>query len=134
MRWAFFLFLFLSACNSPHPHFRGIAPTTLTVDGSTFDIRVRNNLAEAIRTNAQYAPRLGPIEPRARSAIEMVSGCRVKEMRGDQAQLTGILDCGNGGPRIDRMRPQGDYDCDVIDSFVVRSTNDLFLDLDCVLI
>ncbi|MEM6759818.1 MAG: hypothetical protein AAF601_10105 [Pseudomonadota bacterium] len=128
------LILVLAACNSAHPYFRGAPVTTLTIDGSTFDIRVRENLAEAIRTNPQYAPRLGPIRDRAQRGIEQVSGCAVKEMRGDQAQLTGILDCGDGGPRIDRLKPQGEYDCHVIDSYVSRATDQVFQELDCTLI
>lgn len=89
------LFVFsLSACNTAGPHFRGLAPTTITVDGSTFDVRVRGELAEAIRTNSEYAPRFGQIRERAGRAMAMVSGCEVKDVRGDQAQATGILNCG----------------------------------------
>jgi hypothetical protein len=62
------LLLFV-ACNTAGPHFRGLPPTTVTVDGSTFDVRVKGKLAEAIRTMA------------------MVSGCEVKEVRGDQSQV-----------------------------------------------
>ncbi|MDF1726725.1 MAG: hypothetical protein P1U53_03145 [Sulfitobacter sp.] len=83
----------LAACNTPGPHFRGLPATTVTVQGSTFDVRVRDELAEAIRTNSEYAPRFGPIRDRARIAMAQVSGCRVKEVRGDQAQAIGILDC-----------------------------------------
>ncbi len=127
------LFL-LAACNTAGPHFRGLPATTVTVDGSTFDVRVNDRLAEAIRTNPEYAPRFGPIRARARKAMEMVSGCAVKEVRGDQAQATGILDCGKGGPRIDRLRPQGEYDCLTLDSYVSPATDELVLDLDCTLI
>lgn len=86
--------LLLAACNTAGPHFRGLPATTVTVDGSTFDVRVRGELAEAIRTNTQYAPRFGPIRARAGRAMAMVSGCEVKEVRGDQAQATGVLKCG----------------------------------------
>lgn len=83
----------LVACNTPTLPFRGIAPVRVTIDGSTFDVRVRGDLAEAIRVNAQYAPRLGPIEDRAARAMAQVSGCRVKRVTGDQALLLGQLDC-----------------------------------------
>ena len=89
-------FVFLAACNSAGAHFRGLPATTVTVDGSTFDVRVRGDLAEAIRTNREYAPRFGPIRERAGRAMALVSGCEVKEVRGDQAQATGILRCKNG--------------------------------------
>lgn len=83
----------LAACNTAGPHFRGLPVTRITVEGSTFDVRVRDELAEAIRINAEYAPRFGPIQRRAGIAMAQVSGCTVKDVRGDQAQATGILDC-----------------------------------------
>ena len=82
-----------AACNTAGPHFRGLPATRITVEGSTFDVRVRDELAEAIRINAEYAPRFGPIKRRAGIAMAQVSGCEVKDVRGDQAQATGILDC-----------------------------------------
>lgn len=107
---AFLFVVLLAACNTAGPHFRGIPATTITVDGSTFDVRVRDDLAEAIRTNTEYAPRFGPIRDRAGRAMAMVSGCEVKEVRGDQSQATGILKCGKGPRR--RVRPTPvDIDC-----------------------
>jgi hypothetical protein len=58
--------LALAGCNTPSMVFRGIAPTKISVDGSTFEVRVKGLLAQAIRTNVQYAPRLGPIGKRWR--------------------------------------------------------------------
>lgn len=88
--------LLLAACATAGPQFRGLPATTVTVDGSTFDVRVSDGTAEAIRTNAEYAPRFGPIRARAGKAMALVSGCEVKEVRGDQAQAIGILKCGKG--------------------------------------
>lgn len=88
----------LTACNTPSGDFRGSAPTRITVDGSTFDVRQDQNRAEAIRVNAQYAPRFGPIHDRAGRAMATVTGCDVVEVSGDQAQAFGRLDCGNGHP------------------------------------
>ena len=133
--WIFLLpALMLAACDTAGPHFRGLPATTVTVEGSTFDVRVNGKLAEAIRTNAEYAPRFGPIRDRAGKAMEMVSGCKVKEVRGDQALATGILDCGKGGPAPDRLKPQGEYDCLTLDSYISPATNELVLDLDCTVI
>ncbi len=126
--------LCLAACNTAGPYFRGLPATTVTVDGSTFDVRVNGDLAEAIRTNVQYAPRFGPVRDHASKAMQMVSGCDVKEVRGDQAVATGILDCGDGGPRIDRLKPQGEYECITLDSYISPATNELVLDVDCTLI
>ncbi|MGJ8545820.1 MAG: hypothetical protein ACSHWZ_10285 [Sulfitobacter sp.] len=90
----FLIYAALAGCNTAGPHFRDLPATTVTVEGSVFDVRQRGELAEAIRTNREYAPRFGPIRERAATAMAMVTGCTVKEVRGDQAQALGILDCG----------------------------------------
>ena len=92
------LLLLLAACNTPSQAFRDADVSTVTVDGSTFDIRIKDRYAEALRTNVQYAPRLGPIGGRAAMAIEQVSSCRVHDISGDQAVVRARLDCGNGPP------------------------------------
>ena len=86
--------LLIAACNTLSPQFRGIQATRVTVEGSIFDVRVRDNLAEAIRVNAEYAPRFGPIRQRASIAMAQVSGCEVKDISGDQALAKGRLKCG----------------------------------------
>lgn len=134
MRLALFLLCALAACNAAGPHFRSLPATQVTIDGTVFDVRVRENLAEAIRLNSQYAPRFGPLQTYAGLAMAEVSGCDVLEVRGDAAQATGILDCGDGGPRIDRLRPLGEYDCLVIEDYISPATNELVLALDCTLI
>ncbi|MEM7081107.1 MAG: hypothetical protein AAF513_21030 [Pseudomonadota bacterium] len=73
--------------------------TRIEVDGSIFDVRVRGGLAEAVRMNPQYAPRLGPIGSRAGVAMAQASGCEVVGVLGDQSVTTGVLDCDN--------RPEG---------------------------
>ena len=92
----------LASCVSETRHFRGVDPLRMTVDGSSFDIRLRGNLAEAIRVNPQYAPRLGPLRARAGFAMAQVSGCQVTGVLGDQSVLTGILDCSDAtqGPVV----------------------------------
>jgi hypothetical protein len=67
-----------AACNMPSIGFRGFDPATVTVEGSTFDVRVKGTVAEPIRTNLQYAPGMGQMGGRAYVAIEQVSGCKVK--------------------------------------------------------
>ena len=86
-------FIVFAACNTPSMGFRGIEPVTLTVEGSNFDVRVNGTRAEAIRTNMQYASRMGPMGDRAYVAIEKVSGCIVKRFVGDQAVIVTELDC-----------------------------------------
>lgn len=83
----------LAACDTPSGHFRGQTATRVTIQGSTFDVRVRGNLAEALRLNPEYAPRMGPLRGRAAKAMEEVSGCRVLQVLGDQTLLIGTLNC-----------------------------------------
>ncbi len=90
-----FVVLALAACNTPSREFRGLSAHRVTVDGSTFDVRVDAGAAEAIRINMQYAPRMGPIADRAARAMALVSGCEVRSVTGDQALLRGTLDCTN---------------------------------------
>ena len=69
-------------------------------------------MAEALRVNPEYAPRLGPIQTRAAQAMALVSGCIVTEVRGDQALLTGLLDCdGSGRKRMPFPDGSGAFDC-----------------------
>ena len=90
------LVVLVGSCNTASPHFAAMPMQRVTVDGSTFEVRVRGNLAEAVRINTQYAPRLGPIRERARRAIEAASGCDADRVLGDQALLVGQLSCPGG--------------------------------------
>lgn len=125
------ILLFLVACDTPGPHFRGIVATTVEVDGAVFAVRVRDRLGEAIRTNAQYAPRFGPVAAKAKVAIERVSGCAVTEMRGDQAQALGVLDCGDSAPVPVEVFAGRSLTCHEIDSYVLESTGERVADYDC---
>lgn len=127
---ALILVFALAACDAAGPHFRGLEATTVTVDGSTFDVRVRGELAEAIRTNAEYAPRFGPIRARAGRAMAMVSGCEVKEVRGDQAQVTGILRCGKVRKRVTRKPPIG-LDCVPVRGTELKQLGGTSIEIDC---
>jgi hypothetical protein len=99
MRWIVPLCLLLiAACDTPSPAFRGVEPVRIKVGHSMFDIRVQGRRAEAIRLNAEWAPRLEAVAPRAVAAIEAVSRCRVDRLDGDQALMTARLDCGAGPP------------------------------------
>ncbi|KIC41704.1 hypothetical protein RA28_20120 [Ruegeria sp. ANG-S4] len=86
-------FLFLAACSGGSTYFRDQPATRIAVNGSIFDVRVRNQLAEAVRVNPQYAPRLGPIRDRAALAMEQVSGCPLLDVLGDAAVTVGVLGC-----------------------------------------
>lgn len=119
----------LAACNTPGPQFRGAPATRITVQGSTFDVRVRDNRAEAIRVNMQYAPRFGPIQARAGGAMATVSGCKVVEVSGDQAQAFGRLDCGNGPPP--KRRTPHPFECEPIRGTELQGVGQISVALDC---
>lgn len=119
----------LISCNTAGPHFRGLPATSVTVQGSTFDVRVRGELAEAIRTNMEYAPRFGPIRERAGMAMAMVSGCEVREVRGDQALATGILKCGKG-PRTTHVLPTN-FECVPVRGTELKQLGGVAVEIDC---
>lgn len=106
-------FLVLMSCAQATPHFAGIPATRVEVDGSVFDVRVRGNLAEAVRVNRQYAPRLGPIRDRAEIAMAHASGCPVIEVLGDAAVTTGVLGCDKAEGRrlLHTVHSTPNYEC-----------------------
>lgn len=123
------LFL-LTACNTPSLGFYGVKPSVITVDGSTFDVRIKDLRAEAIRTNSQYAPRLGPIGERAAAAIAKVSGCKVSRYSGDQAVIVASLNCGKGAPPPNTQPLY--FDCYSVKGVRIGGKESEGLDLNCV--
>lgn len=119
-----------AGCNTAGPHFRHLPATRVSIHGATFDVRVNQRLAEAIRVNSEYAPRLGPIAGQAVEAMRLVSGCRVTEILGDAAQTTGVLDCGEGPPPIILVVGLN-YECVAVDSYVSSADDNLIADYDC---
>jgi hypothetical protein len=85
----------IAACDSPHPRIAGEEATPITVEGSEFSVRVKGDIAEAIRTN--YAPRSdhARILLRAVVAIELATGCEVDQnsVKGDPALIVARIDC-----------------------------------------
>ncbi len=106
-------FLLLAACSGGTPYFRDQPATRVSVNGSVFDVRVRHELAEAVRVNAQYAPRLGPIRDRAALAMAHVSGCPILDVMGDAAVTVGVLGCDRalGEKLIFGALLRGPYEC-----------------------
>lgn len=102
------------------------------MDGSVFDVRVRDELAEALRVNVEYAPRLGLVGNRASLAMAKVSGCRVTQVRGDQAVATGLLDCG-GKARRRGVTPlsTGALDCVLVNHRTTDANGVPYLEYEC---
>jgi hypothetical protein len=130
MRWTWIIWILaLVACDGPGLHFSGVPATRITVDGSVFDVRVRGDLAEAVRINAEYAPRFGPIRTRAGFAMATVSGCKVREVLGDQAVALGRLDCGGTAPRA--VSPAPVYSCIDVSTWVNAGPGPDYPEFDC---
>jgi len=110
MRLSVLSVFLLAACDTPSTTFRGAPVQRITVAQSTFDVRVLDRRAEAIRLNGEWAPRLAAVELRARIAIETVSGCKVTRLRGDQAIMIADLKCTN---EPDPLPPVAVIFCDI---------------------
>ncbi|WP_193555912.1 hypothetical protein [Marimonas lutisalis] len=123
--------VWLAACNTPHPRFAGIAPVRISVGQSAFDIRVKGREAEAIRLNAEWAPRPEAVAPRAVAAIEKVSGCTVRRLDGDQAQFFARLSCGREDRAMEVMPGRIVYDCDIADAYVNRGLGESISEMTC---
>ncbi|MDQ7070439.1 MAG: hypothetical protein Q9M48_06840 [Rhodobacterales bacterium] len=123
--------LALLGCNTPSRDFRGIEAVQITVAGSTFDIRVRGNRAEAIRINSEYAPRLSGIAPKAFVAIERVSGCKVRRLGGDQALIHASLKCGNTPDAMVPLPVDIRYECEIDDIYTNRGLGEMVTEMNC---
>ncbi|MCE8545162.1 hypothetical protein KBY25_04940 [Ruegeria pomeroyi] len=123
------LIVLLAGCGGPGREFRGLPATRVDVGGSVFDVRVRGNLAEAIRVNPQYAPRFGPIRERAGFAMAQVSGCRVVGVLGDQAVATGVLSCDGRPANWAQPAALMRFDCFEVDSWTSGDTE--YTDFEC---
>lgn len=123
----------LGACNGPSQHFRNIAATRVTVGQSIFDVRVRGNIAESIRVNEQYAPRLGPLAGQAATAIRQVSGCKVEHVLGDAAVQLGLLNCGPDAPDWAAILRQGTgrFECIEVGAWTSGSSGTYYSDFEC---
>jgi len=120
-------FVLVAGCATETRHFRGVDPVRVSVDGSVFDIRLRGNLAEAIRINPQYAPRLGPLRARAGFAMARISGCQVTGVLGDQAVMTGVLDC----QEMAELPVVDSYDCADVVQWLSRAGSAAYPEYRC---
>lgn len=95
LRFLLFSLGLIAACNTPTMHFRGVEPVRVTVLGSTFDLRRRENQVQIIRVSTEYAPRLSQkLGRRAEIAVEETYDCPVARIRGDASLMLAFLKCG----------------------------------------
>lgn len=127
---ALLFILLLPACNMPSPGFRGVTATRVTVDGSTFDVRVKDDNAEAMRVNMQYAPRFGVMQTRAATAMAQVSGCEVRTVTGDQALAFGKLKC-KGTRKAPPPTTTIALDCEPVRGSGIKEIGQVRIDIEC---
>ncbi|MBP1806143.1 hypothetical protein [Rubellimicrobium aerolatum] len=89
------LALGLAGCDTPSAGFVGTEPVPVRIGPSSFDIRVKGDRAEAIRTNTEVGSTFASIAPRAALAMEQASGCKVvpTTVEGDASMVRATLGC-----------------------------------------
>jgi hypothetical protein len=112
----------LAACDTPGLDFEGIEPTRIDVSGTLFDVRIRGQMAEAIRLTPDPAPRWLSVGAKAGFAIEKVSGCKISRLGGDTAVVTARIGCPDAlvPPALPH---QLHYVCDIGPPFTIHSTS-----------
>ena len=124
-----FVVLVLAGCAQGTSYFRDAPVTRVHVEHTLFEVRQRGRLAEAIRLNAQFAPHLKSVAAHAETAMRAATGCEVRELRGDAAQVLGILACAPDAQPvwITRRTPE----CEVVDVFVPSGGVTGYLEAEC---
>lgn len=84
---------FIAACDGPTSGFRDAKSNQQIVGDNRFTVYVGDGYAEAIRTNPTFNIRMPTIARDAAVAMQKASGCRVRELAGDAAIVTGRLSC-----------------------------------------
>lgn len=99
------LVLLVLGCDTAGPGFGGLPARPVEVEGTRFDLRLREDgMAEAIRTSIEY-PNYAQISRRAGFAAEQVSGCTADWITGDPSVLRIGLACdGQRAPAQPRRR------------------------------
>ncbi|WP_417718416.1 hypothetical protein [Salipiger sp.] len=106
--------LLLTACDMAGPGFRGVPAVQREVEGSTFTIRVKDDMAEVIRTSMEFPARFDPISARAQKAVFLETGCRPDWVTGDPAMMVMGLSC-NGAPAPKQPRKRS-IACEIFDA------------------
>jgi hypothetical protein len=106
----------LVACDAAGPGYYGVPKVRQIVDGTTFTLRFRGGIAEAIRISPEVLPRFPDVAQKAAIATHRHSGCMPKWVMGDPALMWVGLSCnGAKAPAMPR-KPKTLY-CDVLDLY-----------------
>lgn len=84
-----------TGCSSPSPTFSGVAPVTYILEGWDIDVYLKQNRAQAIRTNTTATPSIEKMERVAVQAIERASQCSVvrSSLSGDANVINATISC-----------------------------------------
>ena len=93
MRILCLLIALLAACSGPTPYLAGMPVVVVEEGGAVFHIRRKGDLAEAVRVNREWAPRIGAVAEHVTVAIRQATGCEVRDIRGDAAVIVARLKC-----------------------------------------
>lgn len=87
-----------AACTFPSTGYYGVPSVEREVEGSRFSIRVREDVAEVIRTSPEFPARYPVIAARAQKAVHLETGCSPEWVTGDPAMLWVGLSCDGAAP------------------------------------
>jgi hypothetical protein len=95
MRWILVCVSVISACSAPSFEYSGQVPTRVDVGPRTFDVYIRDDKAQAIRTNKEWGASKDDVFRDARTAIEEASRCSVakESISGDIALINARITC-----------------------------------------
>lgn len=95
--------LFLAACDTAGPGFRGLDQTHVDYEGSRFTLRRQGDVVEAIRTNPEMLPKFETVARKAGIATQIETGCTAAWVVGDPSMMWIGLSCeGAKAPPIPR--------------------------------
>ncbi|WP_420861483.1 hypothetical protein [Algirhabdus cladophorae] len=132
MRYALFLVLALGACDTGGLGFMNAPAQQVTIDGSDFTVRRRENTVEVLRTNSEWAFARKGMAQKMVAAIEATTGCAVAKgsLQGDQVMARARLACSK---ELTYAAPSAarDLDCKPPESATRDGVTTILTDLDC---
>ena len=124
----------LGACASPSPW---VGPgQDVVVDSTAFTVFRQGDRVEAYRTSKGAIPSKRLAVLRGALAMEQATGCALApgSVRGDQAVVTGRLDCdGTAKPPIE-INLDVDLDCQIFEQFTLPGQDTTYAEIDCAIV
>lgn len=131
MRYAWITLLPLAACDTGGLGFQNAPAQHVTIDGSDFTVRRRDNEVEVLRTNSEWAVRRTGMAQKMVAAIEATTGCTIAKnsLNGDQVMARARLACSK---ELTYAAPKPrDLDCKPPTDATRDGVTTILTDLDC---